>query len=218
MRLRRHTTPDFGLAGHNDRLGDMLAGLHRWFHRRAAIGPRSRRAGRFAAFGSGSIICFPPAALFGEPAIRIGSGVVVGPNVALSAGLTADQPLLSDAIVVIGDGTLIGRNCSIAGHLGIDIGADVYLGPNVYITDQNHTAADPARPVGHQAAPERPVVIGDGSWIGTNAVILPGVSIGPRAIIGAGAVVTGNVPEGAVAVGVPARVVSVAGTRSRSGP
>ncbi len=132
---------------------------------------------------------------------------MIGPNVSLSAGMAPDQPLMSDRIVVIGDRCVIGRNSSIGGHLSIEIGDDVHFGPNVYVTDQNHTGDDPSLPVGLQAAPERPVRIGAGSWVGTNAVILPGVTIGPRAIIGASSVVTSDVPAGAVAVGAPARVI-----------
>ncbi len=191
-----------------DRVGDSLARLHGWIHRRAAIGPRSGRAQRFAAFGSGSVICFPPAALFGEQAIRIGRGAMIGPNVSLSAGMSPDQELISDSIVIIGDRCLVGRNSTISGHLSIEIGEDVYFGPNVFVTDQNHAATDPTVPIGRQSAPERPVRIGAGAWIGTNAVILPGAAIGARAIVGAGSVVTGDVPAGAVAVGAPARVVS----------
>ncbi len=205
-----------------DQFGDLLADLHAWFRRRAAIGPRSRRARRFSSFGAGSVICFPPAALFGEEGIRIGRDVMIGPNVSLSAGMAPGQPLISDRIVVIGDRCLIGRNSSIGGHLSIEIGDDVSFGPNVFVTDQNHSAADPTVPVGRQAAPERPVSIGSGSWIGTNAVVLPGVTIGPGAIIGAGAVVTRDVPPGAVAVGAPARVIvegttsAVTGSRQRT--
>ena len=184
-----------------------MARVHDWIRRTAAIGPRSRRAEPFAAFGVGSIICFPPAALFGEAGIRIGRDVLIGPNVSLSAGMAPGQELISDRIVVIGDRSLIGRNSSIVGHYSIEIGPDVYFGPNVYVTDQNHSAADPDLPVGRQSAPERPVKVGAGSWVGTNAVILPGVSIGERAIIGAGSVVTSDVPDGAVAVGSPARIV-----------
>ncbi len=200
--------PIRGGSTRSDGVGDLIAGVHHWVRRRAAIGPRSRRARRFAAFGPGSIICFPPAALFGEAAIRLGSDVMIGPNVSLSAGMSPDQPLISDRIVVLGDRCLIGRNSSISGHLSIEIGDDVHFGPNVYVTDQNHSAVDPTVPIGRQAAPERPVSIGAGTWIGTNAVILPGVTIGARAIIGAGAVVTADVPAGAVAVGSPARIVA----------
>lgn len=196
------------VPGTRDRMGDFVAEAHEWIRNRAAITPRSRRANRFAGFGPRSVICFPPAALFGESAIRLGSDVMIGPNVSLSAGMTPGQSLISDRIVVIGDRCLIGRNSSINGHMSIEIGDDVFLGPNVYVTDQNHTANDRTLPIGRQAAPERPVRIGAGSWIGTNAVILPGVTIGERAIIGAGAVVTRDIPGGSVGVGAPARVVT----------
>jgi len=184
-----------------------MAGVANWFRGHVAIRARSRRAKRFAAFGPGSVICFPSSALFGESAIRIGSGVVIGPYVSLSAGMAPGQTLIADDIVTIGDRCVVGRNSSIVGHLHIDIGADVFFGPNVYVTDQNHTAEDSTLPIGRQAAPELPVQIGAGSWIGTNAVILPGVTIGRHAIIGAGSVVTDDVPAGAVAVGSPARVL-----------
>lgn len=198
------------MAPGRQRIGDVLAAAHGWMVRSAAIGPSSRRARRFARFGSGSVICFPPAALFGEAGIRIGAGVSIGPNVSLSAGMTPGQQLVSDEIVTIGDRCLIGRSSSIVGHYQIDIGADVYFGPNVYVTDQNHSRHDPDLPIGRQSAPERPVAIGPGSWIGANAVILPGVTVGSRVIIGAGSVVTGDVPDGSLAVGVPARIVGSA--------
>jgi acetyltransferase-like isoleucine patch superfamily enzyme len=154
------------MAPGRQRFGDVLAAAHGWMVRSAAIGPSSRRARRFARFGSGSVICFPPAALFGEAGIRIGAGVSIGPNVSLSAGMTPGQQLVSDEIVTIGDRCLIGRSSSIVGHYQIDIGADVYFGPNVYVTDQNHSRHDPDLPIGRQSAPERPVAIGPGSWIG----------------------------------------------------
>lgn len=188
-------------------LGDLVATGHQRIMQAAAIDSSSRRARRFAHFGPGSIICFPPAALYGEAAIRIGADVLIGPNVSLSAGMIPGQSLVTDRVVVIGDRCLIGRNSSIVGHLGIDIGPDVFFGPNVYVTDQNHGTHDPELPIGRQSAPEQRVAIGAGSWIGTNAVILPGVRIGERVIVGAGSVVTTDVPDGAVAVGAPARVL-----------
>jgi serine acetyltransferase len=188
-------------------LGDLA--LTAWEHlgHRAAISPRSRRAARFAAFGEGSLLCFPPAALFGEHAIRIGSGTLIGPGVALSAGMAPGQPLLSDRIVTIGDRCLIGRDSSIVGHLEIVIEDDVYTGPGVYITDQNHDWRDLSLPIGRQSQPERPVRIGAGSWLGTGAVVLPGVTVGEHSVIGAGAVVSRDVPPRSVVVGNPARVV-----------
>jgi acetyltransferase-like isoleucine patch superfamily enzyme len=174
----------------------------------AAVHADTSRARDFAAFGRGSLICFPWAALYGEAAIRIGQDSVVGPYVSLSAGMVPGQPLLSDRIVTIGDRCRIGRANHIVGHLGIEIEDDVYTGPNVYITDQNHAWTDPQVPIGRQAAPERPVRIGAGSWLGTGVVVLPGVAVGRHVAVGAGSIVARDLPDGCVAVGAPARPVA----------
>ncbi len=188
---------------------DLLLAGHEWLTRRAAIMPTSRRANRFNRFGRGTVICFPPMALFGEQAIQIGEDTLIGPYVSLSAGMAPGQELISDQIVEIGDRCLIGRSSSIVGHFEIVIEDDVFFGPNVYITDQNHGFEDPTIPIGRQQASERPVRIGAGSWLGANVVVLPGVTIGPHVAVGAGSVVTKDLPAGAVAVGSPARVVRV---------
>ena len=83
----------------------------------------------------------------------------------------------------------------------------VFFGPNVYVTDQNHGFADKELPIGKQTMPEEPVRIGWGSWIGTNSVILPGVTIGRQVAVGAGSIVTSDLPDNCVAVGSPARVI-----------
>ena len=190
---------------------DVALAVRDWLSRRAAIGPRSRRARLFTEFGSGSIICFPPVALYGESGIRIGRDVLIGPYVSLSAGMAPGQELISDEVVSIGDRCLIGRNSSIVGHLSITIGPDVFFGPNVYVTDQNHGVDDLDLPIGRQTRPEAPVSIGEGSWLGTNSVVLPGVTIGRHVAVGAGSIVTTDLPDRSVAVGVPARVVRIAG-------
>lgn len=187
--------------------GDLALELWNRVERSALIHTDSRRARRFAAFGSGSAICFPPAALYGEHAIRIGSEVLIGPYVGLSAGMVPGQELISDHIIDIGDRCLIGRGSSIVAHLEITIGADVYFGPNVYVTDQNHSVERLDIPIGRQSEPEKPVSIGAGSWLGTNAVVLPGVTIGQHVAVGAGSVVTTDIPDGVIAAGVPARVI-----------
>ncbi|MFT7602124.1 MAG: acetyltransferase-like isoleucine patch superfamily enzyme [Acidimicrobiales bacterium] len=193
-----------------DRLwrADLFLSAYEWYARRAAIMPGSRRADRFSAYGSGTIICFPPTALFGEQAIRVGADTLIGPHFSLSAGMTPGQALISDRIVTIGDRCMLGRGSSVVGHLQIEIGDDVYFGPNVYVTDQNHSVDDRSIPIGRQSAPEAPVSIGAGSWLGTNSVVLPGVTIGEHVAIGAGSVVTNDIPSHSIAVGTPARVVS----------
>lgn len=190
------------------RLADAALGAWEWFGRKAAITAGSRRAARFAEFGEGSILCFPPVALYGEHAMVIGKHTLIGPNVALSVGMGPGQELIGERMLRIGDHTLIGRGCSIACHFDIEIGDDVFFAPNVYVTDQNHTNVDPTIGVGRQFAPEKPVVIGSRSWLATNVVVTPGVTIGEGVTVGANSVVTTDLPDGCVAVGAPARVIS----------
>jgi acetyltransferase-like isoleucine patch superfamily enzyme len=187
--------------------GPLVRGGWRAIGRVGSIGPASRAGRRFGAFGEGSIVCFPPAALFNERYIHIGTGTLIGPHVALSAGMVPGQSCVTDPVVRIGDRCLIGRGSSIVGHLGIDIGDDVWTGPNVYITDQNHGYEDVTVPISRQVQPEREVSIGAGSWLGANTIVLPGARIGRNVTVGAGSVVTGELPDHCVAVGAPARVI-----------
>lgn len=89
----------------------------------------------------------------------------------------------------------------------ITIGNDVLIGPNVVIRASDHRFSDVARPIVEQGHNAGRIDIGDDVWIGANAVILPNVRIGKGTVIGAGSVVNGDLPEYAVAVGVPARVI-----------
>ncbi len=196
--------------------GDAALSAYEWLSVRAAIHTTSKRAERFAAFGTGSIICFPPTALYGERAIRIGNDVLIGPNISLSAGMAPSQELINDRIVTIGDRCLIGRQSSIVGHLSITIGDDVFFGPNVYVTDQNHGVDRLDLPIGKQSQPEKPVSIGAGSWLGTNSVVLPGVTIGKHVAVGAGSVVTADVPDNAIVAGVPAKIIRFAGEQPKA--
>lgn len=172
-----------------------------------AIGPDTRRGKRFGAIGSDSVICFPVNAIFNERYIRIGNGTMIGPQATLSAGMVPGQEMVSDPVISIGDRCLFGKGSGIVGHLQIVIGDDVWTGHHVYITDQNHGYEDLSLPVSRQVMPERPVSIGDGSWLGHGTVVLPGATIGRHVVIGANSVVTGTIPDNCVAAGVPARVI-----------
>jgi acetyltransferase-like isoleucine patch superfamily enzyme len=110
-------------------------------------------------------------------------------------------------VVRIGDRTMIGRGSHIVGHFSIDIGSDVQTGPYVYITDQNHGYENPDEVVHVQWPNDVPVIVGDGSWIGTGVVILPGTELGRNTVVAAGAVVRGTFPDHCVLAGVPAKVV-----------
>jgi len=148
-----------------------------------------------------------PTTIFNEQYISIGDDTLIGPGVALSAGMVPGQECISQVVVSIGDRCLIGRGSGIVGHFSIKIGNDVWTGHHVYITDQNHGYEDVTRPISQQSQPERPVVIGDGSWLGHGAVVLPGVTIGKHVVIGANSVVTKDIPDFSVAVGSPAKVI-----------
>ena len=132
---------------------------------------------------------------------------MIGPQVALAAGMAPGQQMLSTPVVTIGDRCLIGRGSGIVGHFSIEIGNDVWTGHHVYITDQNHGYEDVDLPISQQTQPERPVRIGDGSWLGHGTVVLPGVTIGKHVVVGANSVVTSDIPDNSVAVGAPARVI-----------
>jgi len=172
-----------------------------------AIGPDDAAGRRFGHFGQGSIICFPHGAMFNERYVHVGADTMIGSHVTLSAGMAPGQQCISNPVVRIGDRCLIGKGSGIVGHFSIEIGDDVWTGHHVYITDQNHGYRDVTVPISRQTMPERPVVIGDGSWIGYGSVVLPGARIGRHVTIGANSVVSGEIPDFSVAVGSPARVV-----------
>ncbi|GAC1374722.1 MAG: acyltransferase [Acidimicrobiales bacterium] len=174
-----------------------------------ATGPDDERGRRFGALGTGSCIAFPPGAVFGERLISIGRNTMIGPHVSLAVGMHPDEPLQVPGGVVlsVGDRCMIGRGTSIVGRCRIDIGDDVTTGPNVYITDHNHTYDDLDIPIGRQWPSEEAVSIGSGSWLATGVVVLPGARIGRHVTVAAGSVVRGTIPDHSVVAGSPAKVV-----------
>ena len=99
------------------------------------------------------------------------------------------QPLPPGAtspVLRIGSRCSIGRASHIVAHRSVVIGDDVMTGPHCYITDQNHVYADPDVPIGQQWPADDPVVIGDGSWLGAGAIVLPGTRLGRNTVVGAG--------------------------------
>ena len=132
---------------------------------------------------------------------------MIGPGVSLSAGMVPGQECITSPVVKIGDRCLIGKGSGIVGHFSITIGNDVWTGHHVYITDQNHGYEEVDTPISQQSQPERPVVIGDETWLGYGTVVLPGVTIGKHVVVGANSVVTHDLPDYSVAVGAPAKVI-----------
>jgi acetyltransferase-like isoleucine patch superfamily enzyme len=157
--------------------------------------------------------------------VRLGKGVYLDHGVYLHAcpgGITIgdESMVMKNAIlhvynfrnlphshITIGRRSLIGESCILRGQGGITIGDDVYLGTLVQILAVNHVFYDTTRPISMQGITAQGISIGDGSWIGSGAIILDGVRIGRNVVVGAGAVVTRDVPDYCIAVGNPARVI-----------
>ncbi|HEY8087899.1 MAG TPA: DapH/DapD/GlmU-related protein [Polyangiaceae bacterium] len=122
--------------------------------------------------------------------------------------------LVGGALRLTGSGSLrdlltIGPGCYLTGRLHVDlsapvtIGARVYMGYDVELLTVNHAIGGPAQRCGERVY--APIEIGDGVWIASRAVILPGVRVGPGAVVAAGAVVSRDVPPNVLVGGVPAR-------------
>lgn len=112
----------------------------------------------------------------------------------------------SNPKIYIGADTYINRHTFIDATLSITIGKMCGIGPSCYITDHDH-GLDLTFPPLEQPIISVPTKIGDRVWIGANVTILKGVNIGNDAVIGAGSVVTKDIPEKAIAVGNPAKVI-----------
>jgi acetyltransferase-like isoleucine patch superfamily enzyme len=108
--------------------------------------------------------------------------------------------------IQIGACTYINRNTFIDAALLISIGRHSAIGPNCYITDHDHGTELELPPLA-QPLISKPTQIGDRVWLGANVTVLKGVTIGNDAIVGAGSVVTRDIPERAIAVGAPAKVI-----------
>ena len=106
----------------------------------------------------------------------------------------------------LGAGTFVGNGCVIVAQQSIRIGQRVLIGEYVSIRDQDHRI-DGAGPILDSGFETSPIEIGDDVWIGAKSTVLRGSCIGNGAVVGAHSLVRGNLPDGAVAVGLPARIV-----------
>ena len=139
--------------------------------------------------------------------IEIGTHVAITHGTMLYPHLrTADTP--PGRKIVIHNRVFINAFCFFDAGKRIEIEDGVMIGPYVYITDGDH-GNDPNRLRQTQPMQLAPVVIREGAWLGAHVCVLKGVTIGKHAVVGAGAVVTKNIPDGAVVGGVPARVLHV---------
>ncbi len=130
--------------------------------------------------------------------IRIGDGVFVGRNSILSC---------KNGDIVLGRNVNIGFNSEVFSGSRVAIGDNTLVAAFCYFVGGDHVAETADRAVSEQGSLSRGITVAPGCWFGASVKVLDGVSIGGNAIIGAGAVVTKDVAENTVSVGVPARVI-----------
>lgn len=136
-------------------------------------------------------------ALLAERLGAVGPGALVRPPFYCDYGYN----------ITLGASVFINFNCIILDVAPVTIGADTRIGPAVQIYTADHPRGPAQRRGGLESG--RPIAIGANVWIGGGAIILPGVTIGDDAIVGAGSVVTRDVPAGATVVGNPARILVI---------
>lgn len=107
--------------------------------------------------------------------------------------------------VIIGDNTRIGLHTTVIGP--VEIGNNVNLAQGIVVTALNHNFTDCTKRIDEQGVSTAKVTIGNDVWIGANATILPGVTIGNHSVVAAGAVVTKDVPPYSLVGGVPAKIL-----------
>lgn len=165
----------------------------------------------FYAFGQDSVIAYRATNLQGLEQIAIGNSTQISKGIQLTAWATPeDKP--HRVKIKIGNNCNIRNDAHITAINSVVIGDNLLTGTNVLITDNSHGTTDAMDlqlpPDERRIISKGPVRIGRNVWIGNNACIMPGVSIGDGAVIGANSIVTKDIPPYCVAAGIPARIIS----------
>ncbi len=184
--------------------------------RKKILGPLFQSCGRSLILGKGLVLRKP-------------GRIVLGDNVAIDDYVMLDGCAEGNPSIRLGDNTIIskgcviqaktgsldiGKYCDIGAHTiltsvsGITLAPSVLIAGNCYIGGARYHLDDIERPIMTQGIYSRgPVTIGEGAWIGASATILDGVSIGRGCVVGAGSVVTTDIPDNSIVAGIPARVI-----------
>ncbi len=139
-----------------------------------------------------------------EEGVRIGNNVTILSNTIIECTGVIRNVGLG---LTIGNNVGIAQNCFIQVRGKVIIGNDVIIGPGVSIFSENHRFDDPDLPVSVQGETRKGVIIEEGAWIGTKAIILDGVCVGRNSVIAAGSLVNRDVPRYSVVGGVPAKIL-----------
>lgn len=160
---------------------------------------------KYAKFGKGSILYTPMIYDENRELVSIGENTTILKNsrIQLFPHLVENNPH-----IIIGDNCYLGYNLTLLAGADIEIGNEVLFASNILVSSENH-GMDPESeaPYMNQPLEAKPVRIEDGCWIGERVCVLPGVTIGKKSIVGAGSIVTKNIPPYSIAAGNPARVI-----------
>jgi acetyltransferase-like isoleucine patch superfamily enzyme len=143
--------------------------------------------------------------------------LLVSKNVAFQRDVKISLSPETSGVLLIGENSYVGDGCFLSVHASVNIGSNVMIGAYSYITSAVHRIADANRPMISQGFAGRTVNISDDVWIGTGSIILPGVTVGKGSVIGAGSVVTKDVPSMEIWGGVPAQKIRSRELDQRSG-
>jgi len=171
--------------------------------------------GRGVVFGHGVVLRHPHK-------VRLGDGVTVDDLVVLDAKGTTNRGIdvgrgvflgrgtilsCKDGDITLGDHSNLGFHCEVFSGSSVTVGTHALLAAQVYLVGGGHEFEGQGASVIDQPRISRGIVLGDNVWLGTGVKVLDGLRIGSHAVVGAGAVVNADLPEGAIAAGVPARVL-----------
>jgi len=180
--------------------------IYSLFHKIKAKAFSLAISGSFAEFGRATTV-YPPLRIVGPNRIKIGSGVFIGPNSWLNALESSDHCVIS-----IGDRVSVVGSFVISAAKEVIIEDDVLIARNVYISDHSHRYHDTFMPIQSQGIDKiAPVIVKQGSWLGQNCVIGPGVSVGVGSVVGANSFVNRDIPDYSVAAGSPAKMIKTFG-------
>lgn len=199
--------------------GDLTGGVG-YFFRKIFFGGMFRKAGRGVIYGRGLALRHPGKISIGER-VSIDDDVLLDASGAGEKGISlGDGVIVSRSCVIqgktgpvmIGNRADIGCNCIFSSVSGIEIGQSTLIAGHCYIGGGRYRSDRLEIPMMDQGMySEGPVILGDDVWLGAGVIVLDGVRIGRGSIVGAGSVVTREIPEYSVAVGVPARVIGTRG-------
>jgi acetyltransferase-like isoleucine patch superfamily enzyme len=172
-------------------------------------------SGRGVVFGQGVVLRHPHK-------IRLGDGVTIDDLVVLDAKGASNRGIevghgvfigrgtilsCKDGDITLGDHTNLGFHCEVFSGSSVVVGRHGLFAAQAYLVGGGHAFEDPERAVIEQPRTSRGITLGDNVWLGTGAKVLDGVRVGDDVVVGANAVVLADLPDGAVAAGVPARVL-----------